>query len=216
MRLIIDVAQQIAKQQPQPVSTKNMNTPNQTAPAPTNMIPPGVYHAMPLRETWAEVVEKSKNSSEDASDQCGITLRILDEGPFKGREYVWYGSYKDGEAVAITMRTLTEMGIAFNDEGVPSLDNMVADVRIGIVHKPQQKRENGQLVNVLDPATNLPKVIPQINWISSGPAQAKAVTDEGQIAAHRARMKGTLAALGKKAETKPEEVPKGPDGKPLF
>lgn len=195
-----------------------MNTPTQTpalADAPANMIPAGVYHATPLKETWVELV-KSTNAA--AAAQCSIAVRIADDGPFKGREYVWYGSFKEGEAVAITMRTLGEMGIAFDEEGAPNLDALAADVRVGIVHRPQQKNEDGVLVDVVDPKSGLVKVIPQINWIAGGPAQAKAVTDIDQIAAHRASMKGTFAALGKKtaAPTTAEGLPKGPDGKPLF
>ena len=45
-----------------------------TAAAPANMIPPGVYHAQPLKETWVELVEKS---NEDASDQCSIAVRMM-------------------------------------------------------------------------------------------------------------------------------------------
>lgn len=190
--------------------------PTKESTTASNMIPPGVYHARPLAETWVELVQANRD---DASAQCAITVQITDEGPYKNREYTWFGSFAEGQAAEITMRTLGELGIAFDAAtGAPTLDKLADDVRVGIVHREQKKYVEGELTVETNPDGS-PKMIPQINYIAKGSAMARAVTDDAQIAAHREKMRGTFAAAGRTVAgpTKTAEgLPLGADGKPVF
>lgn len=189
---------------------------NEKGTSPDNMIPPGHYTVKAVYKGPKDIVW-GEASGGQKSAQVGLTFEIT-QGEYKGRMYPWYGSFAEGKATEITMDSLEAAGVTgYEDDNIKKPIGLGSKECIAVIqHRTLQNYSDGQLVDIIDEKTGLPRVIAQIQYINAIGARMKNVMSESDSDSFAEMMKSTVAARRQKKSGAAGGVPKNADGTDLF